>query len=211
MNKVLDKIRQDNKEIITLEELKNYCKELYFNYKIISNYLISRKFLIKILDDIFYVKTTDEINQNKLKIPVSELLGKALELKNIDKWYFGLYTALKLNGIKFVHEDKYCYLINNRILINRPIKVLGKKYRFLRFQDSLFNFGIINGKIKYSDQEKTILDLLYLWEYSQKTENRIINELSKLMDGSSKEKLVEYSEFYPKSTANILKKALNNF
>lgn len=211
MNRVLDKIRQDNKEIITLEELKNYCKELYFNYKIISNYLISRKFLVKIFDDIFYVKTTDEINQNKIKVPVSELLGKALELKNIDKWYFGLYTALKLNDIKFVHEDKFCYLINNRILINKPFKIFGKRYRLLMFQDSLFNFGIINGKIKYSDPEKTILDLLYLWEYSQKTENRIIVELSKLLDGSSKEKLIEYSEFYPKSTASILKKALNNF
>jgi hypothetical protein len=211
MNRVLNKIRQDNREIITLEEIKNYCKEMYFNYKIISNYLISRKFLIKIFDDIFYVKTTDEINQNKLKVPVSELLGKALELKNIDKWYYGLYTALKLNGIKFPHEDKFCYLINNRILINKPFKILGKKYRFLRFQDNLFNFGIINGKIKYSDPEKTILDLLYLWDYSQKTENRIIVELSKLLNGSSKEKLIEYSEFYPKATINILKKALNNF
>ena len=208
MNKVLDKLREDNKEIITLEELKNYCKEMYFNYKIISNYLISRKFLIKIFDDIFYVKTADEINRNKLKIQVSELLGKALELKNIDKWYYGLYTALKLNEIKFTHEDKYCYVINNRILLNKPIRILGKKYRFLRFQDNLFNFGIINGKIKYSDPEKTILDLLYLWEYSQKTENRIIVELSKLLDESSKEKLIEYSKFYPKSTANILKKAL---
>lgn len=211
MNRVLDKIRQDNKEIITLEELKNYCKELYFNYKIISNYLISRKFLIKILDDIYYVKTPDEIKQNKLKNPVSELLGKALELMNIDKWYFGLYTALKLNGIEFAHQDKYCYVINNRILINKPIKISGKKYRFLKFQDRLFNFGIINGKIKYSDPEKTILDLLYLWEYGQKTENRIIIEFSKLIDGNSKEKLIEYSVFYPKSTANILKKALTTF
>ena len=210
MNKVLDKIRQDGKEIITLEELRSYCKELYFNYKIIGNYLISRRFLIKILDDIYYVKTAEEINQNKLNVSVSELLGKALELKNINNWYFGLYTALNLNGIKYVHQDEYCYVINNRILINRPIKVLGKKYRFLRFQDSLFNFGIINGKIKYSDPEKTILDLLYLWEYSQKTENRIIVELLKLLDGNSKEKLIEYSKSYPISTINILNKALKN-
>jgi hypothetical protein len=211
MNRVLNKIRQDNKELITLEELKGYCKEMYFNYRIISNYLISRKFLIKVLDDIYYVKAAGEINQNKLNTPIAVLLGKALELKNINKWYFGLYTALKLNEIKFTHQDKYCYVINNRLLINKPIKIFGKKYRFLRFQDSLFNFGIINGRIKYSDLEKTILDLLYLWEYSQKSENRIIIELSKLMDGSSKEKLLEYSGFYPKSTIKILKKTLNDF
>ena len=210
MNRVLDKIWQEDKELITLEELKSYCKELYFNYRIISNYLISRKFLLKILDDIYYVKSAKEITQNRLEVQGSELVGKALEFKNIDNWYFGLYTALRLNGIEFAHQDKYCYVVNNRILINKPLKIFGKKYRFLRFQDRLFNFGIINGKIKYSDSEKTILDLLYLWGFTQKTENSIIIELYKLLDGSSKEKLVQYSEFYPKSTANILKKALNN-
>lgn len=211
MNRVLDKIRQDNKELVTSEELKKYCKEMYFNYKIIGNYLISRKFLIKVLDDIYYVKTDDEINQNELKTPVSEIVAKALKLKSIQKWYYGLYTALQLNGINCTHQDKFCYVINNRILINRPIKIFGKKYRFLRFQDALFNFGIINGKVKYSDPEKTILDLLYLWEYSQKTENRIIAELSTLLDGSSKEKLLQYSKYYPKSTTSILNKVLNHF
>lgn len=205
MNRVLKKIRQDNKEFITSEELKKYCKELYFNYRIISNYLISRNFLVKILDDIYYVKTVDEVRQNKLKIPISELLGKALELKNVHNWYFGLYTALKLNEIKYNHQNKYCYLINNRILINKPIKILGKKFRFLRFQDPLFHFGIINGKVKYSDFEKTILDLVYLWEYNHRNENRILIELSKLLDGTSKEKILDYSQYYPKSNQNYHK------
>ena len=211
MNRVLKKIRQDNKELITSEELKKYCEELYFNYRTISNYLISRKFLIKILDGIYYVKTADEMSLDKLKLSSLELLAKALELKDVHNWYFGLYTALKLNEIDYHHQNKYCYLINNRILKNKPIKVLGKKYRFFRFQDALFNFGIINGKVKYSDLEKTILDLLYLWEYKHRNENRILIELSKLLDGTSKEKILDYSQYYPYSNQNILKKALNNF
>ncbi|NVM18920.1 MAG: hypothetical protein HWN80_14495 [Candidatus Lokiarchaeota archaeon] len=211
MNRVLKKIRQENKKFITSEELQNYCKELYFNYRIISNYLISRKFLIKILDDIYYVKAADEMSLDKLKLPISELLAKALKLKNVHNWYYGLYTALKFNEIDYNHQNKYCYLINNRILKNKPIKILGKKYRFLRFQDALFNFGIINGKVKYSDLEKTILDLLYLWKYNHRNENRILIELSKLLKGISKEKIIDYSQYYPKSNQNILKKALNNF
>jgi predicted transcriptional regulator of viral defense system len=211
MNKVLNKIRQDNKELITTEELKNYCKELYFNYRILSNYLISRKYLVKVLEGIYYVKTNEEIAQNKLNLPVSKLLAKALRLKNIHNWYYGLYTALKLNGIDYNHKDKFYYLINNRILKNRPIKILGKRYRFIRFQDTLFNFGIINGKVKYSDLEKTILDLLYLWEYTHRNENRILIELSKLLEGTSLEKILDYSQYYPKSNRIILKKALNNF
>lgn len=76
MNRVLKKIRQDNKEFITSEELKKYCKELYFNHRIIGNYLISRRYLAKILDNIYYVKTNDEINQNILKYPIIEILNK---------------------------------------------------------------------------------------------------------------------------------------
>jgi len=211
MNRILKKIREEKKELISLDELKNYCKELYLNYRIKCNYLISRKFLIKILDDIYYVKTSNEIIQNIINPPISELIAKALKLKNIHKWYYGLFTALKLNEIDYNHQNKYCYLINNRIFKNKPIKILDKKYRFIRFQDDLFNFGIINGKVKYSDLEKTILDLLYLWEYTHRNENKILIELSKLLNGTSKEKILEYSQYYPKSNIIILKKALNNF
>jgi len=209
MNRVLKKIRENNKEFITSEELRNYSKDLYYNYRIISNYLISRKYLVKILDDIYYVKTDDEIKQNVMKYPILELVALALKHYNVKNWYYGLYTALDLINIDYEHHDDFYYLINDRILKNKPVKILGKKFRFLGFKNDLFNFGIINDKIKYSDLEKTILDLVYLWEYNQKNENRILIELSKLLDGSSEKILLEYSEFYPKSTSNILKKALN--
>jgi hypothetical protein len=41
-------------------------------------------------------------------------------------------------------------------------------------------------------------------------ENRILIELSKLMDGILEEKILEYSQYYPKSNKNIFKKALKN-
>ncbi|UCD00923.1 MAG: hypothetical protein JSV23_08555 [Promethearchaeota archaeon] len=208
MNRVLKKIRQDNKEFITSEELKKYCKELYFNHIIISNYLISRRYLVKIIDNIYYVKTIDEITQNKLNYSILELVAKALKLKHVENWYYGLYTALKLTNIDYEHQDGFLYLINNRILNNKPIKILGKKFRFLIFKSGLFNFGIINGKVKYSDPEKTVLDLIYLWEYNHINENRILIELSKLLDGISEEKILDYSQYYPESNINILKKAL---
>ena len=80
MNRVLKKLRQDNKEFVTYEELKNYCKELYFNYKTISKYLVSRGYLVKILDNIYYVKTVDEISQKKLRYSILELVGKGFLL-----------------------------------------------------------------------------------------------------------------------------------
>lgn len=209
-NRVLKKIRQDNKEFITSEELQKYSKALYFNYRIISNNLISRGYLVEILDNIYYVKTIDEINQNMLKYSIQELVAKALNKKDFINWYYGLFTALELINIDYKNQDGFFYLINDRILKNKPIKILGKNFRFLRFKAAFFNFGIINGKVKYSNLEKTILDLIYLWEYNHMHENRILIELSKLMDGILEEKILEYSQYYPKSNKNILKKALKN-
>ena len=211
MNRVLKKIRQDNKELITFEELKKYCKELYFNYKNTSDYLVSRGYLVRILDDIYYMKTVDEISQKKLRYSILELVGKGLNLNNVYNWYFGLYTALKLNKIDYNHQNRFFYLINDRISKNKLIKILGKKFRFLTFKNALFNFGIINRKIRYSNLEKTILDLIYLWEYSHMNEKIILIELSKLLDGISEEKILEYSQYYPLSNKNILKKALKNY
>jgi hypothetical protein len=208
MIRVLKKIRQDNIEFITSEELQNYCEDLYFNYKMISNYLISRGYLLNILDNIYYVKKIDEVNQKKIKYSVLELVEKALKKKKIKNWYYGLYTALRLSNIDYRNKNRYFYLINDKIEVVKPIKILGKKFRFLRFKNTFFNFGIMNNKVRYSDLEKTILDLIYLWEINHIDENKIIIEVLKLLDGILEERIIEYSKYYPKSNQIIMKKAL---
>lgn len=211
MIRVLKKIRQDNKEFISYEELKKYSKELYYNHRVISNYLISRGYLVNVLDNIYYVKTIDEISQNMLKYPILELVAKALKKKSVKNWYYGLYTAFELLNIDYENQDEYLYIINDRFLINKPIEILGKKFRFLKVKNAFFKFGMINKKVKYSDLEKTILDLIYLWEYNHTNEKIILIKLSKLLvlDGILEEKILKYSQYYPKSNKNILKKALN--
>ncbi|MFX1390070.1 MAG: hypothetical protein ACFE9Z_08415 [Promethearchaeota archaeon] len=208
MKRVLKEIRLDNREFVTSEELKDYCDEMYFNYQMSSDYLISRGYLVHILENIYYVKSTEEFREKKIRYSLLELVAKSLQLKNIKNWYFGLFTALNLNNINYESDDENFYLINDQLLNNRPVKILGKKFRFLRFKNALFNFGIVNNKVNYSDHEKTILDLLYLWESNHINENRIVIELSKLLNGISKEKILKYAQYYPESNQKILKKAL---
>jgi hypothetical protein len=165
--------------------------------------------LVHIFENIYYVKTVEELRNKKIKISLLELVANSLKLKNIKNWYFGLYTALNLMNINYDHQDDNFYLINDQILNNNPIEILGKKFRFIRFKNALFKFGIITNKINYSDREKTILDLLYLWESNHINENRILIELSKLLNGISKEKILKYAEFYPDSNQKLLKKAIS--
>lgn len=209
MIRVLKKIKQDNKKFVTSEELQIYSKDLYLDYRTISNYLVTRGFLLNILDDIYYVKSEEEILQNKLNYSILELVGKGLNLKGVKNWYFGLYTALNLINIEYEHENDMFYLINDQIIKEKPIKILGKNFRFLTFKNALFNFGIIDNKVKYSDHEKTILDLIYLWQYNHMNESRILINAYKLLDGISEEKILDYSQYYPISNRKVLKKALN--
>lgn len=209
MIRVLKKIKQDNKEFVTSEELQIYSKDLYLDYRTISNYLVTRGFLLNILDDIYYVKSEEEILQKKLNYSILELVGKGLNLKGVKNWYFGLYTALNLINIEYEHENDMFYLINDQIIKEKPIKILGKNFRFLTFKNALFNFGIIDNKVKYSDHEKTILDLIYLWQYNHMNESRILINAYKLLDGISEEKILDYSQYYPISNRKVLKKALN--
>ena len=208
MHRVLKKIRQDDKEFVLSEELQDYCKDFYVDHRTIGDYLLTRGYLLNILENIYYVKTEEEILQNKLKYSILELVAKGLNIKKVKNWYFGLYTALTLNHVEYEQDNEYFYLINDQILKAKPTKILGKDFRFLTFKDVLFNFGIINNKIKYSDHEKTILDLIYLWQYNNKNESRILIETAKLIKGISEEKLLKYSEFYPESNRNIVKKAI---
>ena len=175
------------------------------------------------LDDII-IKMVEE---PKLKNPVlieglpgvgnvgklaAEHLIEQLEAKkfaDIYSRYFPPQVLVNDNGtIKLVNNELF-YLINDQILKAKPIKILGKDFRFLTFKNALFNFGIINDKIKYSDHEKTILDLIYLWQYNHMNDSRILIETSKLIKGISEEKILEYSQFYPESNRKLLKKALN--
>ena len=208
MNRVLNKLREDKKEFITSEELDNYSVKLYYNPRLVSDYLISRGFLVNVLDDIYYVKSNDEANKDILKYTILEFVAKALTYKGIKNWYYGLYTALDLINIDYENQERYIYLINDRFLKRKPIKILGKKFRFLRFKNAFFNFGIINGAINYSDLEKTILDLIYLMDYNHIHENRMLIELSRLLDGITKKKILKYSQYYPQSNRSILKKVL---
>ena len=208
MHRVLKKIRQDDKEFVLSEELQDYCKDFYVDHRTIGDYLLTRGYLLNILDNIYYVKTEEEILQNKLKYSILELVAKGLDIKKFKNWYFGLSTALTLNHVEYEQDNEFFYLINDQILKAKPTKILGKNFRFLTFKDVLFNFGIINNKIKYSDHEKTILDLIYLWQYNNKNDSRILIETAKLIKGISKEKILKYSEFYPESNRNIVKKAL---
>jgi hypothetical protein len=208
MRRVLDILRSSKKKFTTSDEIKNHSKKLFYDYHNVINYLTTQGFLMRIFDDIFYIKSPEEVKEEKIDFSLLELVGQALEIKNINRWYFGLYTALKLNGIetKSDHSNEF-FIMSDRIFRRKPFKIAGYDFKFIKLKYVLLEFGIIENVVRFSDVEKTALDFIYLWKYNGIHPQKIIVEIGALLEKTEKEKTFEYSRHYPEIDQQILKEA----
>ena len=199
---LLKKLAIDGKEFITSDELKRYCRNMGLRYEITIRHLVSRGYLIRIFKGVFYIKSPEEVTLNRSKYSHLELVAKGLELKGVENWYFGLYTALKLNNM--THESfAIDYVVNDKLLRTKPISIAGYKFRFVKLTPRLTRFGIIENNLRYSDPEKTILDFIYIWRYNGVPTEKIALDVSEWAKGVSGEKTRKYSVNYPKTVQEI--------
>ena len=199
---LLRKLRMDNKEFVTSEELRAYCKSLQLDYSIVIRHLVPRGYLVRILRGIFYVRSLEERELAKTKYNHLELVAKGLELKGVGNWYFGLHTALKLNNMThetFTVDD----VISDKIFRANPFTIAGYKFKFSKLSPSLLDFGITKAKneVRYSDPEKTVLDFIYIWRYNGLPEEKITADMAGWANDTAKKKLRAYAARYPKTVA----------
>jgi predicted transcriptional regulator of viral defense system len=204
MSHLLRKIWMDRKEFVTAEELKIYCKSLKMDYAAVVSYFVKRKYFVRVLRGIFYVKSLEEAKLGRTRYNHLELVAKGLELKKVKNWYFGLHTALKLNNMThetFAVED----VINDKLFRANPFAIAGYKFKFSRLSPPLLGFGVrkAGNGVRYSDPEKTLLDFIYLWRYNGIPEEKIEADVSGWAKGISKEKLRAYAKKYPNTVARI--------
>jgi len=146
-------------------------------------------------------------NNNAIKYSHLELVAKGLELKGVENWYFGLYTALMLNNA--THEYfTIDYVISDNLYRNKPITINSRKFKFHKLKTSLLKFGIIENQYRYSDLEKTILDFIYLWIYNGVSKKRILMDISGYAKNLSGSEIKDYIHWYPKSVKEIIKEIM---
>ena len=204
---LIKKLHLEGKEFVIAEDIEKLCNPFRINHKNAIGYLLREKHLVRIFRGVFYIRTFDEIKLGRSKYSHLELVSKGLELKNVKNWYFGLYTALKLNNITHEHFTIE-YVINDKIFRAKPIEIAGYKFRFLKLKPKLFGFGITENKLRYSDPEKTILDFIHVWRYNGVPEEKIIMDLSEYAANASKKKILAHAKNYSKSVREIAVKAI---
>lgn len=191
--------------VIIKDKVKEICKRFRANSESTINFMISYGYFIRILRGVYYVKTIEEFKLKK-SIDIYRLISLGMEKIRV-KWYFGLYTALKFNGATHEYFDTI-FILNNKIFRPKEINIAKEKVRFLKLKEDLFSFGInTKGKMKFSDLEKTLLDMIYISKYRSVPEERIALTLKEYSKKASKKKFKSYLRFYPKSVKRVVKNA----
>lgn len=200
------------RKIITSRELEDVCKRYGFDFGKTKVSLMNKGYLITIFRGIYYLKDYNEKKTSVIKYSSEELLSEGMRLKGAN-WYFGLNTALKM--LNLTHETfAVSYVLNDKFNRVRPLKIAGSKYLFLKVKPPLFSFGIRKLatpnkiKLRYSDAEKTLLDMAYLYRRSGKPEETIIRMINEYGENISKRKLLNCARHYPQTIQNIAKEAL---
>lgn len=205
---ILRKLRLEGRDIVTSEELKEICSNLDIKYETAIRHLVPRGHLIRIFRGVFYVTSPDEALTGTQRHSHLDLVSKGLRVKGVEDWYFGLYTALKMNNMTHEHHAMD-YVVNDKIQRSKPMDIAGYRFRFVKVRPSLLGFGVVGGELRHSDPEKTILDFMYLWRYNSMPDRRItlsVKEWTSNVDGA---KMMEYSRYYPKTVAKLLEEVLS--
>ncbi len=205
---ILRKLRLEGKELVTSEELKETCSSLGIKYESAIRHLVPRGHLIRIFRGVFYVTSPEEALTKRRKHSHLELVSRGLKAKGVEDWYFGLYTALKLNNMTHEHYA-IDYVVNDKIQRSNPMNIAGHRFRFGNVKPTLLGFGVIGGELRHSDPEKTILDFIYIWRYNSMPDQRITLSVREWVDNVDETKIKNYSRHYPRTVASLLEGALS--
>ncbi len=208
MSLLLRKLRLENREFVMSRELEAYCRNMKLHYPTVVRYFASRGYLVRILRGIFYVKSLEELKLGRNRYNHLQLVAKSLELKNVETWYFGLHSALKLNNMTHEHfgvED----VISESLFRAKPVNIAGYRFKFTKVSPSLLRFGILKeNMIRFSDPEKTILDFIYLWRQNGIPAEKIVADVGEWAKDVSKVRLRKYAAAYPKTVAEIARRVV---
>jgi hypothetical protein len=191
------KLLVDGEKIVTSEKIRQASRNLGKDYTRSLRYLQEHNYLMRIFRGIFYVNSSKERDAGAPDRPIFRIVAEALALKSVKHWYMGLETALRINGL--THEYfNVNYIITDSYRTTKVIRIADARFHFLKWSRKHFESGIRREfDLKFSDREKTILDLVYKRYLDNRDERYAISplmEYEKLLD---RDKVRLYLAGYP--------------
>ncbi len=191
------KLLVEGRKVVLSEDIHQLARRLDKGDRRSLFYLQEHGYITRILRGIYYVRSPDERERDFYKWSIYEMVAEALKIKGVKRWYFGLETALKFNGM--THEYfAVNYVITDSYWASKAISILDSKFQFYKWNAEHFKFGIIKkDKLRYSDKEKTILDLAYRAHRKKRRQSYVYNIIGEYCDSMDNHKLMDYFKHYP--------------
>ena len=196
------KVLFEGRKVVTSKEIAELAGRLGKDGGRSVSYLQEHGYIVRIARGVYYVRSADERERGFHDWSVYDMVAEAMGMKKIKRWYFGLETALKLNGMthEYFAVDS---VITDSAWTSKPASVLGAKFHFFKWGAHHFGFGTIRkGRLAYSDPEKTALDLAYRAHRNKNGSPKAIIE--EHIDRLDRGKLSKYLGRYPKRFQNAL-------
>jgi len=189
----------------TREEIAKICKSFGAKVESTINFMISYGYLVRILRGLYYVKTIEEFGLKKSK-DILEIISLGMNKLGV-KWYFGLHTGLRLNGLTHEFSD-IVFVMNDKVYRPKEIVIGGQKVKFIKLVSKLFGFGVeVRNAMKFSNVEKTLLDLVYISRYRSVPETKVLSMIEDYRGNAETEKFKDYLKFYPKAMERMIANA----
>jgi predicted transcriptional regulator of viral defense system len=195
---IWESLVRNNRDVVTTSELSELARRLNKNPRNSIDHLVRTGHLTPLFRGSYYVKDPTEIRLGIPRRSHLELFAAAAKAKGLGRWYFGLYTALRLNGL--THE----YRREETVICERLYRIEGVSiggYRFVvrKWDPKIIRFGVSRkGGLPVSDREKTVLDLAYLDYWSTRRGHTASGEWRTYLDRIDGAKLRRYLERSPK-------------
>jgi predicted transcriptional regulator of viral defense system len=185
--------------------IENVCKKFETDPKYYINYMAAYGYLIRVVKEIYYVKTSDEFSSKKTT-DIHKIISLGLEELGVN-WYFGLSTALRMNGATHEYSDTV-FVVNDEIYRNKEVRIAKSRVKFIKINPKLTGFGIVTEDgVRYSDLEKTLLDMIYLSKYRSVPEGKIALSVEEYAEKADRKKVDEYLKAYPLNVGKVAKNA----
>jgi len=185
--------------------LEDACRKFEADPKYTINYMSAYGYLVRILNEVYYVKTLEEFSSGKAVNP-HRIISLGLNTLDVN-WYFGLSTALRMNGATHEYSDTV-FVVSDTIYRNREVGIADARVKFIKINPKLLEFGVLKeDSVQYSDLEKTLLDMIYLSRYRSVPESRITITVEEYKDSVDRAKIRRYLSAYPSKVEEIARNA----
>ncbi len=185
--------------------LEDACRKFEADPKYTINYMSAYGYLVRILNKVYYVKTLEEFSSGKA-VDVHRIISLGLDALGVN-WYFGLNTALRMNGATHEYSDTV-FVVSDSIYRNSGVGIADTRVKFIKINPKLLEFGVLKeDSVRYSDLEKTLLDMIYLSRYRSVPEGRIASAVEEYRGSVDRGKIHGYVSAYSGKVEEIARNA----